>query len=100
MPSLEYSRSERLSGLIRTEVAQLLRHKARDPRFARASIASVVVSSDCHYADILVVLWGEADSAEVLQALNSAAGYFRSHLAKVCRLRRTPHIRFKQVDLV
>ena len=75
-------------------------------RFTKGSFVSVNdvrVSKDLSFADIYVSSL-QADDAkaktELIEVLNSAAGYFRSTLAKRHRMRTTPKPRFHYDSLV
>jgi len=87
-------RNRRIADLIQREVAQLLYLEARDPRFKTVSIMAVDVARDLSYANVFVVFNEEEQGDKILKALNDAAGYFRSHIAKSVSLRKSPKIVF------
>lgn len=94
------TRTSRVEQLIRREVAALLlRGDFRDPALqetAAISVTGASVSSDLSSARVFVdVLGDRRPIADVLRALNAAAGLFRSHIGKVARLRRVPTLRFE-----
>lgn len=94
------TRTSRVEQLLRREVAALLlRGDFRDPVLrdtAAISITGAVVSADLSSARIFVDVLGDGRPvADVVRALNAAAGVFRSHIGKVARLRRAPALRFE-----
>lgn len=93
----DYSRTQRVGDYLRREIAQLLQHEVRDPRIGMPSITGVEVSRDLAYAKVFVTLMGvdtEADAKEPLAALNRAAGFLRSRIARDATMRTTPNLRF------
>lgn len=91
----------------------LIQLEINDPRVGMVSVTGVDVSRDFAYADVYVtvlnsVSGGEDGSAgaqpegrldkleidENINALNKAAGYLRSLLAKRLKLRTTPKLKF------
>ena len=89
-------RTQRTEDLLRAELADLLLRETRDPRLQAVHISSVEVSADLGHARVLVsVLANEAERTEVLEALERAAGFFRSALARRLKhMRRTPSLAF------
>lgn len=91
-------RTQRVSEQVRAELARLLREETSDPRIGLVSITRVKVSPDFSTA---LVFWspldvdGSTDLDEVAAGLNSAAGFLRSRLGALLRLRRTPEISFR-----
>ncbi len=97
-------RTERVSELIRAELAQLLRREVTDPRVGLVTITRVDVSPDLRNAR---VLWSrlvvgqapeggaipEADPA-TSAGLASAAGFLRRRLAERLATKRVPELRF------
>jgi ribosome-binding factor A len=75
----EFTRSDRVSDFLRQELAQLIQQEIRDPRIGMVMVTSVDVSRDIHYAKVFVTIVGvdsKEDSAEAIDALNNAAGFF------------------------
>ena len=89
-------RSHRVEDLIRAELADLLLREARDPRVREAHVASIEVSPDLSNARVQVsILAGDEERLEAVDALNRAAGFFRTRLAKRLRhMRRVPTLDF------
>ena len=87
---------ERVNGLIRREISELIQHQIRDPRLDEfVAVTEVDTSTDLKYAKIFVSsMSGQQNEKKILGVLNSAAGYLRSELAKKANLRRTPELSF------
>ena len=108
------SRAQRVADQMRREIATLIQMEVNDPRVGMVSITAVDVSKDLAYANIYVTVLnslsnnGQADFdtlsepsdldklevAENIKALNKAAGFLRSLLAKRLRLRVVPKLKF------
>ena len=96
-------RELRVADFVRDEVAQILQREMRDPRVGFVSVTDARVSKDLAFADIYISSLDattEEARKEVLDALNKAAGWIRSELAKRHRMRTTPRPRFHYDDLV
>jgi ribosome-binding factor A len=88
-------RPERVSELIREEVAAFLTSGARDPRIGFVTVTGVEVSADLTHALVRVSVMGVAEEkTRTLEGLDSAAGFLRARLAKVLPLRVAPEVRF------
>ena len=108
------SRAQRVADQMRREIATLIQMEVNDPIVGMVSITAVDVSKDLAYANIYVTVLnslsnnGQADFdtlsepsdldklevAENIKALNKAAGFLRSLLAKRLRLRVVPKLKF------
>jgi len=106
-------RLQRIADLIQRELAVLIQLEVNDPRVGMVSVTGVDVSRDLGHANVYVTVLnspggaeqpgagaepaGELDKLEIeenLKALNKAAGYLRSLLAKRLKLRTTPKLKF------
>lgn len=97
----EFSRTDRISDQIQKDLASLIRTEMKDPRVGMVTINDVNVARDLGYADVYITLLtleeNDANSDSVKQslaALNSAAGFLRSQLGKMIKLRTIPRLRF------
>lgn len=93
----EYSRTQRVADFLKQELATLIQFEVRDPRVGMVSVTDVEVSRDMAHAKVYVTVLGkesEKDAAEAIEALNSAAGFLRSRMAKINNARTTPRLRF------
>lgn len=93
-----FKRADRVADVIQHELAILLQHQAKDPRFAAVTITAVDVSPDLENANILISQLDESKVAETVSALNKAAAYLRRELAQTIQLRYTPKLRFRYDD--
>ena len=96
-------RELRVGDFLRKELAEAVQREMRDPRVGMLSITDVVVSRDLSYADVYfttVSAQQEKDKDEVLRALQGAAGFLRSVLARRHGMRTTPALRFHYDDLI
>ena len=90
-------RTERLGHLIQEIIGALIvEGKVKDPRVSPfISITRVTVSKDLSYADVYVSNIHEtANITRNAKGLQSAAGFIRSHLGTVLRIRKIPSLRF------
>jgi ribosome-binding factor A len=90
-------RTERLSGLFRSELADLISSELRDPRIkGMISITSVDVSPDLEHATVYVSILAEEakEQARSLAALNNAAPFLRRQLMARVHIRRVPTFEF------
>ena len=108
------SRVQRVADQIQREIASLIQMEVNDPRVGMVSVTAVEVSKDFAQAKVYVTVLnsltdskeinastltepGQLDKLEVeenLKALNKAAGYLRSLLAKRLTIRTVPKLKF------
>ena len=90
-------RVDKVADLLKKEIALLIQGEVRDPRVGMASVTGVKVSRDLAHACVYVTLLGKTSAEEIqegIDALNKAAGFLRSLLAKTISLRTTPKLSF------
>ena len=90
-------RVDKVADLLKKEIALLIQGEVRDPRVGMASVTGVKVSRDLAHASVYVTLLGKTSAEEIqegIDALNKAAGFLRSLLAKTISLRTTPKLNF------
>ncbi len=91
----EKARAQRVSQLIRQEVAKLITNGIKDPRIGFVSVMGVKMSPDLHYANVFVSLFGDENQQKSsMIGLRNAAGWMRREVGKHLRMRYTPEIRF------
>ncbi len=91
----EFSRTQRVAGQIRRELAQLIQQELRDPRIGLVTISAVQVSKDMTYAKIFITVMNPEQDVDVtLKVLNHASGFLRHALGKHIALRVMPELRF------
>lgn len=89
-------RQGRVAEAVRAELAEILQREVRDPRLALATVSRVDLSADLKHAVIgISALGDEAARAGAVEAIESAAGFLRSQLARRLRLRSVPQLVFK-----
>ncbi len=88
--------------MIESEIQKLISEaisNMRDPRVKKEfiTVSHVIVSKDKRYADVYISYLGsEEERKNVVEILNNAKGYFRTHVAKNLRLFTAPEIRFHE----
>lgn len=90
----QFYRSDRVSGLLRRELAQMIQAEARDPDIGFISLSDVEVSRDLSHAKVYITVFEENKASSTLKALQNAAGYFRKRLGQVLRMRNIPELHF------
>ena len=90
----EFSRGQKVGDLIQRELASLIQREVKDPRIGMVTINEANVSRDLAFADIYFTVLPAEHVTSVEEALNQAAGFLRSQLAKVLNTRTTPKLRF------
>ena len=95
-------RIERVNSLIRQELSELLQRQVKDPRLGHfIAVTEVNTSADLKHARIFVSSMDQdEDKTEILKALTSASGFFRTRLAKSLRMRYTPELSFHWDDSI
>ena len=88
-------RQERLAEQIKEEVSMIIAGEVEDPRVADVTVTDARLTPDLRYAKIYVtVLGSDKEIDESLAALKHAAGFIRTQLGAVLRMRRTPELHF------
>lgn len=89
-------RLQRLNGLLRQEISDLILRELRDPRMAEiVTLTRVRTSPDLATAIVYVSVMGEADAkAATMDALTHAAPFIRRQLTSRLTIRRIPDIHF------
>ncbi|NND45199.1 MAG: 30S ribosome-binding factor RbfA [Xanthomonadales bacterium] len=96
----EFKRSERVSGQLRRELAQLIQSEVKDPELGLVSVSDVEVTRDLAHAKVFVTVFDPATAATNLRALKRAAGFLRSRLGQELRMRNIPQLHFLHDDSV
>ncbi|MFN7087488.1 MAG: 30S ribosome-binding factor RbfA [Burkholderiales bacterium] len=92
----DYPRSRRIAEQIQRELSDIIRLELKDPRIGMLTITDVEVSQDYAHAKVFFTQLGEAEKAtETAAALQHAAGFLRSQLARHIKLRVVPELHFK-----
>jgi len=92
-------RIERVAGLVRAHLTELMRRELGDAELARMVVTSVEVTKDLSIARILVRSLASDDDIEgrrkLMQRLRKAAPRLRRALGPRLELRRLPELRFQ-----
>lgn len=91
----EFSRGQRIADQIQRELSDIIRLEIKDPRVLLVTITDVEVSQDNAHAKVFFTVLGEpAQQEAATRALEHAAGFMRSILAKRIKLRTVPQLHF------
>ena len=88
-------RPERLAEQIKEEVSLIIAGEVEDPRVGFVTVTDARLTPDLRHAKIYVSVMGtEAEVKASLSALKHAAGFIRTQLGAVLRMKRTPELHF------
>lgn len=96
----DFSRSERVAGEMRRELARLIQMEVKDPAVGFVSVSDVEVSRDLSHAKVFVTVFEEDKARDSIRALNKAAGFLRGRLGQEMRIRSVPELSFRHDDSV
>jgi ribosome-binding factor A len=88
----EYSRTQRVSELIRRELADIISTRTSDPRLSLVSITAVDISKDLKSAKVYVTQLG--DNSQALVALENASRFLRRELSSRLSMKASPSLSF------
>ncbi len=88
------SRGGRLGDLLQREISKLIRDECTDPRLGMVTISGVEVNDDLSFAKVYVTVFEDEKRDGSVEALNHAAGFFRSQLSKHLTVRIVPKLKF------
>lgn len=92
---LPYKRSQRVSDLLRKEVADIIMYKLKDPRIGFITVTGVDVTDDIKMARVYVSILKDEERKTTIEILNSAKSFIRSELSKRLRMKFIPSIEFR-----
>ena len=92
---LPYKRSQRVSDLLREEVADIIMYKLKDPRIGFVTVTGVDLSPDLKNAKVFVSILKEEEREATLDALTSSKAFMRTILAKRLKMKFIPHLDFR-----
>jgi|TARA_B100001750_G_scaffold64122_1_gene50880 ribosome-binding factor A len=99
MRSSDFTRSDRLSDQIKTEVSLILKNDVKDPRLEGITIISVELTKDIGKAYILfspLNSFAERNLLEIEEGFEKAKGFIRSALSKKLNIKRLPELSFQK----
>ena len=89
-----FTRNERVAGLLRRELATLIWSEVKDPRLGSVNLTDVEVTRDLSHAKVYITSSDAENIKDSLTALNHAAGFLRSRLGQMVRMRAVPELKF------
>ncbi|MBE0427045.1 MAG: 30S ribosome-binding factor RbfA [Nitrospirae bacterium] len=90
-----YKRSQRVSDLLREEIADIITYKLKDPRIGFVTVTGVDVTEDIKMASVYVSVLREGEKKSTIEILNDAKSFIRSELSKRLRMKFIPSIEFR-----
>ena len=88
-------RMPRVDELLREEISSHISRDISDPRLGFVTVTAVETAPDLQHAKVYVSMIGtEAQAADSLAALESAAPYIRTLISRGLRIRRVPALHF------
>lgn len=92
---LPYKRSQRVSDLLREEIADIIFFKLKDPRIGFLTVTGVDVTDDIKIAVVHVSVLKTEEREATLEILNSARSFIRAELSKRLKMNFIPTIDFR-----
>ncbi|NWF52616.1 MAG: 30S ribosome-binding factor RbfA [Nitrospirae bacterium] len=92
---LPYKRSQRVSDLLRKEIADIIMNRLKDPRIGFITVTGVDVTDDIKIARVFVSILKEEERTTSIEILNSAKNFVRSELSKRLRMKFIPTVEFR-----
>ncbi|MFH2011581.1 MAG: 30S ribosome-binding factor RbfA [Pseudomonadota bacterium] len=93
---MDYKRADRVSDLLKEEIAQMLLRDIKDPRIGFVTITDVEVTDDLRQARVFFsMIESNGEIERTTKGLNSASTYIKKQLGKKLRMRYIPDIVFK-----
>lgn len=95
-------RTDRINGLFREEISELLLRHVKDPRISGLiTVTEVENSEDMRHAKVYISVMGtEEERKSALAGLQAAAGFIRHELVQRLSLRRIPDLTFIRDDSI
>lgn len=88
-------RQRRIAEQIHLILSEVFQFEVSDPRLEGVTIMDVKIDRELQYVNIYVsALGGEAVRDQVMEGLQSAAGFLRRRVGEEMRTRHTPELRF------
>ena len=90
-----FTRSDRVAGLLKQVLSDILQKKIKDPRLQMITITTVKMSRDLRLARIYFIISGDRkEIEEANQGLKNALGYLKRVLGREVDLRYIPDLKF------
>ncbi len=89
-------RQRRVAEQIRNILSETIQFRVDDPRLADVTVVDVKVDRELEYADVYIyALGGEGGRDQVMEGLQSAAGFLRRAVGEELQIRHVPELRFQ-----
>ncbi|MBI2104523.1 MAG: 30S ribosome-binding factor RbfA [Candidatus Omnitrophica bacterium] len=93
---MQNTRTARLAGQLRQEIATIIHQELKDPRLGFVTITRIELSNDLRHAKVLFsCLGGAEERASSQDALDHAARFIHGLLKKRFRLKIIPELAFR-----
>jgi len=92
---LPYKRAQRVSDLLREEIAEIVMKKVKDPRLGFLTITGVTITDDLKIAKVYVSILKGEERETTLDILNSAKGFIRGEIGRRVRMKAIPSLEFR-----
>jgi ribosome-binding factor A len=92
---LPYKRSQRVSDLLREEIADIITYKLKDPRLGFITVTGVDVTDDIKIAIVYISVLKDDEKKTTVDILNAAKSFIRTELSKRLRMKSVPAISFR-----
>jgi ribosome-binding factor A len=89
-----YKRSQRLSNLLKEEVADIILNKIKDPRLGFITVTDIKLTDDLRIAKVFFSVLKDEEREISLKILNEARGFVRNEIAKRLRIKIIPTFEF------
>ena len=91
----DFKRTDRVRDRIRTELADILHTRVKDPRIGFVTVTTVELSDDLRHARVAISVFGSPEEkTRTLEGLRAATAFIRGELGRRLALRRVPEIQF------
>jgi len=90
-----YKRSERVSDLIREEIADIILHRLKYKTFGFITVTAAEVSDDLRHATIYLSVLDPEEEKRTLRKLRDSASAIRYELARRLKIKYIPDLKFK-----
>ena len=87
-------KKERLAGIIRREVSDIIQFSLKDPNVGFVTVTAAQVTRDLSYCYVYVSILNDKNH-EKFEALNKIKGFVRTELGREVKMRKVPEIVFK-----
>lgn len=92
---LPYKRSQRVSDLLRQEIADIIMRKVKDPRLGFVTVTGVEITDDLKIAHVFISVLKEEEKEITFEILKSAKNFIRSEVARRIKMKTIPSIDFR-----